>query len=313
VILPLALLATLVLGSTIAVTTTTLAPLAPSPILTARPRRQFLRRLLREPTTIFGLILLLIFLILALLAPVISPYDPLTPNVQASLTPPSAAYPLGTDKLGRDLLSRLLYGAQISLRSGILVVLGAGAFGTLVGLLAGYRGGWADEVLMRVTDIFFAFPFLILAMAIAAALGPSLRNALIAVAVVSWPVYARLVRGQVLILREREFIQAAHAIGSPGVRILLRHLLPNVLAPLLVQASFDMGTTILSVAGLSFIGFGAQPPTPEWGTMISEGRNYITTQWWLTGMPAAAILLLVAAFNLLGDGLRDLLDPRLKR
>jgi peptide/nickel transport system permease protein len=282
-------------------------------MLSVQARRQFLRQLLREPTTIFGLILLLLFVVLALLAPFISPHDPLAPNVQASLTPPSAAYPLGTDKLGRDLLSRLLYGAQISLRSGILVVLGAGTFGTVIGLLAGYRGGWADELLMRVTDIFFAFPFLILAMAIAAALGPSLRNALIAVAVVSWPVYARLVRGQVLVLRERDFVQAAYAIGSPGVRILLRHLLPNVLAPLLVQASFDMGTTILSVAGLSFIGFGAQPPTPEWGTMISEGRNYITTQWWLTGVPAAAILLLVAAFNLLGDGLRDILDPRLKR
>lgn len=250
---------------------------------------------------------------LALLAPLISPYNPLTPNVQASLTPPSAAYLLGTDKLGRDILSRMLYGARISLRSGLLVVLGAGSFGALVGLIAGYRRGWADEALMRVTDIFFAFPFLILAMAIAAALGPSLRNALIAVAVVSWPVYARLVRGQVLILREREFVQAAQAIGATSSRILLRHLLPNTLAPLLVQTSFDMGATILSVAGLSFIGFGAQPPTPEWGVMISEGRNYITTQWWLTGVPAVAILLLVASFNLIGDGLRDLLDPRLKR
>lgn len=250
---------------------------------------------------------------LALLAPLISPYNPLTPNVQASLTPPSPAYLLGTDKLGRDILSRMLYGARISLRSGLLVVLGAGSFGALVGLIAGYRRGWADEALMRVTDIFFAFPFLILAMAIAAALGPSLRNALIAVAVVSWPVYARLVRGQVLILREREFVQAAQAIGATSSRILLRHLLPNTLAPLLVQASFDMGATILSVAGLSFIGFGAQPPTPEWGVMISEGRNYITTQWWLTGVPAVAILLLVASFNLIGDGLRDLLDPRLKR
>jgi peptide/nickel transport system permease protein len=168
-------------------------------------------------------------------------------------------------------------------------------------------------VLMRVTDIFFAFPSLILAMAIAGALGPSLRNALIAVAVVSWPVYARLIRGQVLVLREQEFVQAARAIGVSDTRIVLRHLLPNTLAPLLVQASFDMGAVILSVAGLSFIGFGAQPPTPEWGVMISEGRNYITTQWWLTAVPAAAILLLVAAFNLIGDGLRDLLDPRLRK
>jgi len=166
---------------------------------------------------------------------------------------------------------------------------------------------------MRVTDIFFAFPGLILAMAIAGALGPSLTNALIAVAVVSWPVYARLIRGQILGLREREFIQAARAIGVNNWSIMWRHLLPNTLAPLMVQASFDMAGTILSVAGLSFIGFGAQPPTPEWGVMISEGRNYITTQWWLTGVPAIAILLLVAALNLVGDGLRDILDPRLRR
>jgi len=269
--------------------------------------------LLREPLTVIGLLLLILFTVLAIFATTLSPHDPLAPNVPASLTPPSAAFLLGTDKLGRDILSRMLYGARISLRSGLLVVLSAGTFGTLIGLLAGYRGGWADELLMRITDLFFAFPFLILAMAIAAALGPSLSNALIAVAVVSWPVYARLVRGQVLLLREREFVQAAHAVGSSGWRIILYHLLPNTLAPLLVQASFDMGTTILSVAGLSFIGFGAQPPTPEWGVMISEGRNYITTQWWLTGVPAVAILLLVAAFNLIGDGFRDLLDPRLQR
>ena len=199
-----------------------------------------------------------------------------------------------------------------SLLSGA-VVTAAGSFGTLVGLFAGYRRGWIDEVAMRVTDIFFAFPPLILAMAIAGALGPSLRNALIAVVVVLWPVYARLVRGQVLSLRESEFIQAAQVTGVSNWKIITRHLLPNTMAPLLAQASFDMGTTILTVAGLSFIGFGAQPPTPEWGVMISDGRNYITTQWWLTAVPAGGIFLLVAAFNLVGDGLRDILDPRLRR
>lgn len=278
------------------------------------PLSQVLRRLLKERTALAGLILVLLFFALALLAPVLSPYGFNEQDIIGSkLAPPSAQHWLGADILGRDMLSRMLFGARISVFVGLAVVAGAGSFGTLVGLIAGYRRGWADEVLMSVTNIFFAFPSLILAMAIAGALGPSLRNALIAVAVVLWPVYARLVRGQVFGLREREFVQAAQAIGTPQSRILLRHLLPNVLAPLLVQASFDMGTTILTIAGLSFIGFGAQPPTPEWGVMISEGRNYITTQWWLTAVPAAAILLFVASFNLVGDGLRDILDPRLRQ
>jgi len=280
---------------------------------TASARTKFFRGMLQDPTMLVGLALLVIFTFLALFAPILSPVDPIKQNISASLTAPGSDFLLGTDKLGRDILSRILYGARISLFVGLAVVAGAGTFGALVGVIAGYRRGWADEVLMRVTDIFFAFPSLILAMAIAGALGPSLRNALIAVAVVSWPVYARLIRGQVLVLREQEFIQAARAIGAPSLRIVLRHLLPNTLAPFLVQASFDMGAVILSVAGLSFIGFGAQPPTPEWGVMISEGRNYITTQWWLTAVPAVAILLLVAAFNLIGDGLRDLLDPRMRR
>lgn len=276
-------------------------------------RNKALRRLLREPTTVAGLWIMCTFVLLALLAPLVSPYDPLDQDIPAGLTPPSAKYPLGTDKLGRDILSRMLYGARISLTVGAVVVALAGSFGAMVGLLSGYLGRWPDELLMRLTDIFFAFPSLILAMAIAGALGPSLENALIAVAVVTWPVYARLVRGQVLSLREQEFIQAARLVGAPASRIISRHLLPNTMAPLLVQATFDMGAIILTVAGLSFIGFGAQPPTPEWGVMISEGRNYITTQWWLTGVPALAILLLVAAFNLVGDGLRDVLDPRLRR
>ena len=272
------------------------------------------RRLRKEPTAFLGLLLVLLFFGLAVLAPLISPFAPNAQDIiGAKLAPPSAKHWFGADILGRDMLSRMLYGARISVFVGLAVVAAAGSFGTLVGLFAGYRRGWIDEIVMRVTDIFLAFPPLILAMAIAGALGPSLTNALIAVVVVLWPVYARLVRGQVLGLREREFIQAAQTVGVHNRRLLLRHLLPNVLAPLLVQATFDMGATILIVAGLSFIGFGAQPPTPEWGVMISDGRNYITTQWWLTGVPAAGILLLVAAFNLVGDGLRDILDPRLRR
>jgi len=271
------------------------------------------RRLLKEPTAMAGLLLVIFFLVVAIFAPLLSPFGPNEQDIIGSkLAPPSADHWLGADILGRDMWSRMLYGARISVFVGLAVVAAAGSVGTLVGLFAGYRRGWVDEVVMRVTDIFFAFPPLILAMAIAGALGPSLRNALIAVVVVLWPVYARLVRGQVLSLREREFIQAAQITGVSSWKILVRHLLPNTLAPLLVQASFDMGTTILTVAGLSFIGFGAQPPTPEWGVMISDGRNYITTQWWLTAVPAGGILLLVAAFNLVGDGLRDILDPRLR-
>ena len=278
------------------------------------PRRfDFFRRYSRESAAMVGLVIFLIFLFSAVFAPLVAPYGPLEQHISDSLVGPSRDYWLGTDKLGRDIFSRMVYGARISLFVGGSVVLLAGTFGSLIGLLAGYARGFADEALMRITDIFFAVPSLILAMAIAGALGPSLATALIAVAVVTWPVYARLVRGQVLVLREREFVQAAQVIGSSRNRILWRHLFPNTLAPLLVQASFDMGAIILIVAGLSFVGFGAQPPTPEWGVMISEGRNYITTHWWLTTVPALAMLFLVAAFNLIGDGLRDVLDPRLRK
>jgi peptide/nickel transport system permease protein len=294
-----------------ATTNQSLGPLAPAATLPAR-RPGHMRVALRQPAIVAGALLLLLFGLAALLAPLVSPVDPLAQNVSQGLRPPSPAALLGTDKLGRDILSRLLYGARISLLVGLAVVVGASLIGTLLGAAAGYIGGLADELLMRVTDIFFAFPALILAMAVAGSLGPSLRNALIAIVVVTWPVYARLVRGQILSLKRREFIVAARATGTPELRIVLRHLLPNALAPLLVQASFDLGGAILSVAGLSFIGFGAQPPTPEWGVMISEGRNYLATQWWLATFPAVAILLVVAGFNLLGDGLRDLLDPRLR-
>jgi len=278
---------------------------------TASSRR--LSRALRRPEIAVGGALLVCFLLAALLAPLLSPADPLAQNVVDGLRPPSTEYLLGTDKLRRDILSRVLYGARISLLVGAVVVAVAGTIGTLLGVAAGYWGGWIDEAIMRITDIFFAFPALILAMAIAGALGPSLRNALIAIVAVSWPVYARLMRGQVLALREREWILAARAVGVGEPSIVLRHLLPNTLAPLLVQTSFDMGAAIIAVAGLSFIGFGAQPPTPEWGAMVSEGRNYLATQWWLATMPALAILLVVGAFNLVGDGLRDALDPRLSK
>ncbi len=284
----------------------------------AAPERQTVVRphqlplLLRNPLTLTGLALIVFFALCALLAPALAPMDPSEQILSLRLRPPSPAHWLGMDQLGRDVLSRLLFGARISLTVGLVVVTSAGLVGTFVGLVAGYMGGLVDELLMRFTDVFFAFPPLILAMAIAGALGPNLNNAMIAIAVVTWPVYARLVRGQVLALRQREFIEAARGIGASTPRILFRHLLPNTLSPLLVQASFDMGGAILSAAGLSFIGFGARPPTPEWGVMISEGSKFFSTQPWLSFFPGMAILLTVTSFNLIGDGLRDILDPRLR-
>jgi peptide/nickel transport system permease protein len=284
------------------------AILKPETILRQRQRPA----LFRSPLAVIGLALILFFALSALLAPLLAPMDPSDQILALRLKPPSLEHWLGMDQLGRDILSRLLYGARISLIVGLTVVGSAGIFGTLVGLIAGYMRGLAEEFLMRLTDIFLAFPPLILAMAIAGALGPSLNNAMVAIAVVTWPVYARLVRAQVLSLREREFIVAARCVGASTPRILFRHLLPNTLAPILVQASFDMGGAILAAAGLSFIGFGARPPTPEWGVMISEGSKFFSTQPWLSFFPGFAILLTVTAFNLIGDGLRDALDPRLR-
>ncbi len=269
--------------------------------------------ILANPLNLVAIALIVILAACALLAPVLAPYDPLAQDLAVRLKPPSPEHWLGSDSLGRDIASRILYGARISLLVGVVVVASAGVFGTFIGLVAGYAGGLADEALMRLTEVFLAFPALILAMAIAGALGPSLTNAIIAIAAVTWAVYARLVRGQILSLRQREFVEAARAMGASRRRIVLRHLLPNTLAPLMVQASFDMGSSINAAAGLSFIGFGAQPPTPEWGVMISEGRNFISTQPWLSLFPGVAILLAVGSFNLLGDGLRDAFDPRLSR
>ncbi|MGI8748191.1 MAG: ABC transporter permease [Deinococcus sp.] len=272
-------------------------------------RRSNLRRLLRNPGALVGLVILAALLLGALLLPPLLG-SPLLQDLGARLSAPSAAHPLGTDQLGRDVLSRTMNGARLSLGLGVSVMLASLLIGSIVGLLAGLLRGWWDEGLMRLTDIFLAFPSLILAMAISAALGPNLVNVMIAVALVSWPTYARLIRAQVLALREREFVDAARALGGSPARVALRHLLPNSVAPLLVPASFDVGSAILTAAGLGFIGFGAQPPTPEWGAMVSETRNYISQAPWASSAPAVAILLTVLAFNLIGDGLRDVLDPR---
>jgi peptide/nickel transport system permease protein len=271
-----------------------------------------LARFRRNPAALVGLALLVLLVVVAAIAPLVSA-DPLAQDLGARLLPPGGAHPLGTDQLGRDVWGRVAHGALISLRVGFLVTLVAAALGVAVGLAAGSLGGGWDNLLMRVTDIFFAFPSLILAMAVAAALGPNLNNTIIAVAAVTWPAYARLVRAQALALREREFVEAARALGSSGARTAWRHLLPNTLTPVLVQASFDVGQAILTASGLSFIGFGAQPPTPEWGAMVAETRNFIGPAPWASSAPAVAILLSVLAFNLLGDGLRDALDPRGRR
>lgn len=260
-----------------------------------------------------GLVIVSVFVLIALAAPWMAPQDPVGQDLVHRLTGPSGAHPFGMDSLGRDVFSRVLYGARISVVTGFAVVAAAAACGIVAGTAAGWLGGWWDEGLMRLTDMFLAFPSLILAMAISAILRPSLTNALIAIAITSWPTYARLTRAQVLTLRARDYIDAARAQGATDLTIISRHLIPNALAPLFVQATLNVGAIILISAGLSFIGFGAQPPTPEWGLMVSEGRRFLMEQWWIATFPALAILALVLGFNLLGDGIRDLLDPRLRK
>lgn len=285
----------------------TITPTAP-----VRTRGRAARSFLRDPGTLVGTVLVVLLLALALAAPLLAG-DPLAQNLGDRLQAPGPAHLLGTDQLGRDVFSRVVMGSRISLYLGFLVVALSLTVGAAVGLAAGVLGGVWDDLLMRLTDIFLAFPALILAMAISAALGPSLTNVMIAVAAVSWPNYARLMRGQVLSLRGLEFVDAARSLGASPGRVAWRHLLPNSLSPLLVQASFDVGGAILTAAGLGFIGFGAQPPTPEWGAMVSETRNFIVEAPWASTAPALAILVTVLAFNLLGDGLRDVLDPRGQR
>jgi peptide/nickel transport system permease protein len=231
----------------------------------------------------------------------------------AKFQPPNRAHLLGTDYLGRDVLSRILYGGRTSLSIGLLVVAVASLIGVPLGAIAGYYGGWIDDLLMRITDVFLAFPPLLLAIAIAAALGASFTNAMIAIAVTWWPWYARLVRAQTLSVRERHFVEAARSIGVSNLSIISRHVLPNVLAPVLVQATMDIGSAILTGAAISFIGLGVQPPTPDWGNMISIGRIYFIERPWFAGSAGAAIFLVTLAFNLLGDAFRDVADPRTRR
>ncbi|TYL39570.1 peptide ABC transporter permease [Natronococcus pandeyae] len=265
---------------------------------------------LSNPLNVAGAVIVATVTAAAVVGPTVAPYEPASQDLANRLQGPSLAHPFGTDQLGRDVFSRLLYGARLSLGIAVVVTAIRLVLGTTIGLVAGYAGGWVDEFLMRLVDVQLAFPGLILALVIAGVLGPSLRNVMIALAVVGWASYARLVRGSVLSTKEREFVRAAQLMGVSWPRIAVRHLLPNVAGPVVVLATLNVGTVILGTAGLSFIGLGAQPPTPEWGTMLSAGRHHLRDAWWIVNAPGVAIMLTVLGFNLLGDGLRDVLDPK---
>jgi peptide/nickel transport system permease protein len=275
---------------------------------TDTPLRRSLRRLTRNRMSMAGLSIIVAWVIIALAAPIITQYGPLEQDITHRLNPPSSVHYFGTDELGRDVYSRVVHGARISIPIGLLVIGFAFIVGSVLGAIAGYFGGIVDLLIMRVADITLAFPTIVLALAIAAVLGPDLKNALIAMIVVWWPEYARLMRGQVLSEKNQEYVLAAEVTGMSWGRILFRHIIPNTVTPLIVKASLDAGTAILTVAALSFIGVGAVPPTPEWGAMISSGR-YKFTYWWITAFPGLAMLTVVMGLNFLGDGVRDAFDP----
>ena len=263
-----------------------------------------------NPMALVGLAIVLLLVLAAALAPWIAPQSPIAQDLAQRLQPPSAAHWLGTDELGRDIYARIVWGSRITLTIVALVAVIVGPVGLLVGTVAGYAGGWLDTVLMRVTDIFLAFPRLILALAFVAALGPGIENAIIAIAITAWPPYARLARAETLSIRKSDFIAAAVMQGAPTWRILLVHVAPLCTSSLVVRLTLDMAGIILTAAGLGFLGLGAQPPAPEWGAMISTGRQYVLDYWWVATMPGLAIVLVSLGFNLLGDGLRDVLDPK---
>jgi peptide/nickel transport system permease protein len=279
--------------------------------------RRVLRELFRNRAALAGLAILLVVAASAAFAPAVAPRDPIAQEITLRLKPPGwtaedgRMYLLGTDHLGRDILSRLIFGARISLVIGFSAVALAGTLGTLIGLVAGYRGGRVDDFCMRLTDTMLAMPFILLALAVIAVLGPSLRNIIFVLGITSWVSYARVVRAEVLTLRTREFVAAAKALGGGGRRIVFRHLLPNVLTPVIVIATLEVARMVILESALSFLGLGVQPPTPTWGGMLADGRAYLSTAWWLATLPGLSIMLTVLGINLLGDWLRDVLDPRL--
>jgi peptide/nickel transport system permease protein len=285
-----------------------------SPLMRRQPGRLagVLRFLHHNPLALLGLGVFVTWVVISLTATLIAPYEPLQQNIVERLQPPNANHWFGTDQLGRDILSRVLFGGQLSLPAGLMVIIVAGIIGTFIGSLAGFIGGWFDELTMRLTEVFLAFPTIILAMAVAAALGPSLVNAIAAMVVVWWPNYARVVRSLVIGVKSQDYVEAAKAIGVPDKRILWRTVLPNSLAPAVVLATIDLGNAILVFAGLSFLGLGPEPSSPEWGRMVADGVQYFD-QWWMAAFPGLAIFTLVMGFNFIGDGIRDALDPRLRK
>ncbi|MCY1706167.1 MULTISPECIES: ABC transporter permease [unclassified Pannonibacter] len=269
-----------------------------------------LRALLRNPLTVVGLVIIIALLLTAAFAPWIAPYNPIEGQLTARLLPPSAEHWMGTDELGRDIFSRVIYGARITLFIVLLVAVISAPLGLVIGAISGYFGGAVDRIMMGITDIFLSMPRLILALAFVAALGPGIENAVIAIAITAWPVYARLARAETLTVRKAEFIAAVRMQGASHGRIILRHILPLCMSSTIVRVTLDMAGIILTAAGLGFLGLGAQPPLPEWGAMISRGRAFILDQWWVATMPGFAIVIVSLGFCLFGDGLRDVLDPR---
>ena len=265
------------------------------------------------PLAMIGTVIILIFLSIAIFAPLLTSYNPTAQNMNERLLPPSAQHIFGTDQYGRDVFCRVVYGARVEVWIIFIVSIISVMIGIVVGITAGYFGGAVDEILMRITDMFLAFPRLVLAMALTAALGPNLTNTMIAIALVDWTVYARLGRAEAMKVKSQPYIEAIRAIGANDFRIIVFHVLPMSISPVIVQLTLRMGTIILTAAGLGFLGLGAQPPTPEWGAIVSGGRSYLVDQWWITTFPGMAIAFVVLGFNLLGDGIRDILDPRLRR
>ncbi len=271
------------------------------------------RRFARSASSLAGLVIVLLFLLVTAIGPWIVPYPEDARgavHLERKLQPPSGAHWFGTDEVGNDVYTRVILGARVSLQIGLIVTVVAALIGVPLGIVAGYLGGTVGELIMRATDVFLSVPALILALAVVGALGPGIVNAMIALSLVWWPGYVRLVQGKTLALKQETYVEAARAVGTGRLRIVFVHILPNCVSPIVVKASMDMGMAILAAASLGFIGLGAQPPYPEWGAMISHGRNYLPTWWWYSAFPGLAIYLTVLGFNLLGDGLRDLLDPK---